>query len=72
MGRMGAGVDDWDVDDWDLLNLLFLNSSCDADIIWLVSSYVLYVWEMVYVKKSALNYREGLKKNKKKKTDFLQ
>ena len=52
MGRMGAGVDDWDVDDWDLLNLHFLNSSRDAEITWLVSSYVLYVWEMVYVKKS--------------------
>ena len=51
MGRMGAGVDDWDVDDWDLLNLLFLNSSRDAEIIWLGSSYVLYVWEMVQVKK---------------------
>ena len=51
LGRMGAGVDDWDVDDWDLVNLLFLNSSRDAEIIWLVSSYVLYVWEMVHVKK---------------------
>ena len=46
MGQMGAGVDDWD-----LVNLLFLSSSRDAEIIWLVSSYVLYVWEMVYVRK---------------------
>merc|ERR1711954_513857 len=51
LGRRGAGVVDWDVDDWELVNLLFLNSSRDAEITWLVSSYVLYVWEMVYVKK---------------------
>ena len=46
LGQMVASVDDWDV-----VNLLFLNSSRDAEIVWLVSSYVLYVWEMVYVKK---------------------
>ena len=50
LGQMGAGVDDWD-----LLNLLFLSSSRDAEIIWLVSSYVLYVWEMVYVRKVEVN-----------------
>ena len=46
MGHVGAGVDDWD-----LINLLFPHSSRDAEIVWLVSYYVLYVWEMVYVKK---------------------
>ena len=47
MGNMGASVDDWD-----LVNLLFvMNSSRESEIIWLLSSYVLYVWEMVYVKK---------------------
>ena len=46
LGQMGASVDDWDV-----VNLLFHNSSRDAEIVWLVSSYVLYVWEMVHVKK---------------------
>ena len=45
LGQMVASVDDWDV-----VNLLFLNTSRDAEIVWLVSSYVLYVWEMVYVK----------------------
>ena len=40
-----------DVDDWDLVNLLFPHSVRDTEIVWLVSSYVLYVWEMVYVKK---------------------
>ena len=46
LGRLGASVDDWDI-----VNLLFLNSSKDSGIVWLVSSYVLYVWEMVHVKK---------------------
>ena len=46
LGRLGASVDDWDI-----VNLHFLNSRNDSEIVWLVSSYVLYVWEMVEVKK---------------------
>ena len=46
LGQMGAGVDDWEV-----VNLCFANSCNDTEIVWLVSSYVLYVWEMVQVKK---------------------
>ena len=46
LGQMGAGVDDWEV-----VNLCFVNSCNDTEIVWLVSSYVLYVWEMVQVKK---------------------
>ena len=40
-----------DVDDWDLVNLMFLNTGRDSEIVWLVSSYALYVWETVYIKK---------------------
>ena len=47
---MGASVNDWD-----LINLLFPNSSHDSEIVWLVSSYVHYVWEMVQVKKQEVN-----------------
>ena len=43
------------VDDWDLVNLLFPKSSYESEIVWLVSSYVLYVWEMVHVKKVEVN-----------------
>merc|ERR1712208_115529 len=46
LGNMGASVDDGDV-----VNLLFVNSRHDAEIVWLVSSYVLYVWEIVHVRK---------------------
>ena len=46
LGRLGASVDDWDI-----VNLHFLNSSNDSEIVWLISSYVLYVWEVVHDKK---------------------
>ena len=46
LGNTGA-----DVDDWDLVNLMFLNSSRDSEMVWMISSYVLYVWETVYVRK---------------------
>ena len=46
LGNMGTSVDDWE-----LVNLLFLKSSRDAEITWMISSYVYYVWEMLHVKK---------------------
>ena len=45
-GQMGAGVEDWEI-----LNLFYVSSCHDAEIVWLVSSYVLFVWEMLQVKK---------------------
>ena len=39
LGNMGANADDWD-----LLNLLFLSSSRDVETVWLINTYVLYVW----------------------------
>ena len=39
-------------DDWDIVNLLFLKPSRGSEIVWLDSSYVSYVWELVHVKKS--------------------
>ena len=45
-GRMGAGVTDWEI-----VNLFFVNSGQDTEIVWLVSLYVLYVWEMMHVKR---------------------
>ena len=40
-----------DVDDWDLVNLMFLNSSRDSEIVWMISTYVQYVWDTAYIKK---------------------
>ena len=39
------------VADWDVVNLFFPNSSRGREIIWLVSTYILYVWETVQIKK---------------------
>ena len=39
------------VADWDVVNLFFPNSSRVQEILWLVSTYILYVWETVNVKK---------------------
>ena len=38
------------VDDWKILNLMFPKSRVDNELIWLVSSYALYVWESVYLR----------------------
>ena len=44
-GKLGNNVDDWMI-----LNLMFPKSKLDKELTWLVSSYVLYVWESVYVR----------------------
>ena len=46
LSRMGQNVADWDV-----LNLFFPNSSRGQEIMWLVSTYILFVWERVHIKK---------------------
>ena len=46
LGRMGPNVADWDI-----INLLFPNSSRVREILWMVSNYILYVWETVHVRK---------------------
>ena len=38
------------VNDWKILNLMFPKSRLDKELIWLVSSYVWYVWDSVHVR----------------------
>ena len=38
------------VDDWKILNLMFPKSRLEKELIWLVSSYILFVWDSVYVR----------------------
>ena len=45
VGRFGSGVDDWRI-----LNLMFPKSRFETELTWLVSSYVLYVWDSVHVR----------------------
>ena len=44
-GNLGSNIDDWKI-----LNLMFPKSRLDNELIWLVSSYALYVWDSVYVR----------------------
>ena len=45
------GQMDGRVEDEEIVNLCFVNSSNETEIVWLVSSYVLYAWETVHIKK---------------------
>lgn len=36
--------------DWDILNLFVPDSEFDMEVVWLVSSYVLFVWENIFVR----------------------
>ena len=38
------------VDDWKILNLLFPKSRVEKELVWLISSYVMYVWDSVYTR----------------------
>ena len=38
------------VEDWDLLNLFLPPSDFEQEIVWMVSSYVQYMWDAVYVR----------------------
>ena len=41
-----------DTQDWDVINLFFKKSRHDKEVVWMLTHYVLYVWESVYVKES--------------------
>ena len=45
------GKMDMTVEDEEIVNLCFANSSCEEEIVWLISSYVLYAWETIHFKK---------------------
>ena len=41
-----------DVPDWDVINLFFPKSRHEREMIWMLTYYMLYVWDSVYVKES--------------------
>ena len=41
-----------DILDWDVINMFFPKSRHDKEIVWMLTHYVLYVWENVHVKES--------------------
>ena len=38
------------VSDWELLNFFFPTSNFDQEVVWLISTYVLFVWENVFMR----------------------
>ena len=36
--------------DWELINLFFPSSSFDQEVVWLISTYVLFVWENAFMR----------------------
>ena len=48
------------VSDWDLLNLFLpdSDSEMELEVIWLMSSYVIFVWENIFVKKNEINLEQ--------------
>ena len=47
---------DQNVADWNVINLFFPSSVCDQEILWLVSNYILYVWETVHIKQQEVKF----------------
>ena len=46
------GKFDKNIDNWKILNLMYPKSRLDNELIWLVSSYALYVWDSVYLRRA--------------------
>ena len=46
------------VEDWKILNLMFPKSKLDSELILLVSSYVWYVWDRVYVRGASVRVEQ--------------
>ena len=38
--------------DWDAINLFFPKSRHDKEVVWMLTHYVLYVWDNVHVKEA--------------------
>jgi hypothetical protein len=40
--------------DWELVNLLFPGSACENEAVWLVGTYVAWVWKELYIHRKTL------------------
>ena len=36
--------------DWDILNLFLPVSEFDKEVVWMISSYVLFIWDNIFVR----------------------
>ena len=47
-----------DVSDWDILNLFTPASEFDKEVVWLISSYVLFIWENIFVRNAEVKLEQ--------------
>ena len=46
------------VSDWDLLNLFLPDSEMDLEAVWLISSYVIFIWENIFMKSAEVKLEQ--------------
>ena len=44
-----------DASDWELLNLLFPHTRYETEVVWLISNYVWFIWENIFVKSESIS-----------------
>ena len=61
------------VSDWDLLNLFLPDSEMDLEAVWLISSYVIFIWENIFMKSAEVKLEQffGFLTYKYRKHQFL-
>ena len=59
-----------DIPDWDMINLFFPKSRHDKEMVWMLTHYVLFLWDSVHVKESDVKLEQfiGYLKFKLKET----
>ena len=46
------------VSDWDLLNLFLPDSEMELEVIWLITSYVIFIWENIFVRNTEVKVEQ--------------
>ena len=47
-----------DIPDWDVLNLFVPASEMEFEVVWLISSYVLFIWDNIFVRSSEVKLEQ--------------
>ena len=46
------------ISDWDILNLFVPDSELDLEVTWLISSYVIFIWENIFVRNAEVKFEQ--------------
>ena len=49
---------DQNISDWDILNLFFPGSDFENEVVWILSSYVLFIWSNVFVRNAEVKLEQ--------------